>query len=280
MNYLFDKEKIEKVLSDFYQSTGIAATLYDAKEAIVAKSPVYSGFCSHIRTREACIKKCDSSNLVHMKAVARDRKMHCYTCHAGLMEAILPIEYENVLIAYLQIGQFRDEAEVFSSPRIMRACTLPDEFDADTLFPLYEQVPVVSREKLRAVCDMMEILIKYFWVEGLIHYNRSMLSIRIEQYITEHLSESLSTPELCHAFRLSKNALYQLFREEFDTTVNTFIVKKRIEAAKNFLLLDPTLNVTEIAVACGFSDYNYFIRLFKKETGTTPLRYRKGNRYG
>ena len=66
------RAKIEKVLSDFYQSTGIAATLYDVKETIVAKSPVYSGFCSHIRTREACIKKCDSSNLVHMKAVARD----------------------------------------------------------------------------------------------------------------------------------------------------------------------------------------------------------------
>ncbi|MBQ9783087.1 MAG: helix-turn-helix transcriptional regulator [Clostridia bacterium] len=30
-----------------------------------------------------------------------------------------------------------------------------------------------------------------------------------------------------------------------------------------------------ISSACGFPDYNYFIRLFKKRIGVTPLQFRK-----
>ena len=37
------------------------------------------------------------------------------------------------------------------------------------------------------------------------------------------------------------------------------------------------MNVTEIASRCGFSDYNYFIRAFKKHLGVTPLKYRKNS---
>lgn len=277
MDYIFNKEKIEKVLSDFYSSTSIAATLYDASETIVAKSPTYAGFCSYIRINEACVKNCDNSNLIHMKEVARNRKIHCYTCHAGLMEAILPIQYENVLIAFLQIGQFRDAEEVYSSPKKMQESPLCDEFDRAHLLSLYENIPIVSKEKLEAVCDIMEILIKHFWVEGLIHYNRSMISVRIEQYITDHFAENLCVTDLCREFLLSKNALYQLFRDEFDTTVNSFIIQKRIHAAKELLTSSPMLNITQVATRCGFTDYNYFIRLFKKQEGITPLQYRKRN---
>ncbi len=277
MDYIFNKEKIEKVLSDFYSSTGIAATLYDASETIVAKSPIYSGFCSYIRMKDKCIKNCDNSNLIHMKEVARNHKIHCYTCHAGLMEAIMPIKYENVLIAFLQIGQFRDAEQLYSSSKKVEESPLWDDFNHDNLLSLYEKIPLISKDKLHAVCDIMEILIKHFWVEGLIHYNRSMISIKMEQYITDHLTESLCVTDLCNEFLLSKNAIYQLFKDEFNTTVNNFIIQKRIQAAQELLLSSPTLNVTQIASKCGFTDYNYFIRLFKKQEGITPLQYRKVN---
>ena len=37
------------------------------------------------------------------------------------------------------------------------------------------------------------------------------------------------------------------------------------------------LSVSEIAADVGYSDYNYFIKVFKKATGVTPLKYRKQN---
>ena len=69
--------------------------------------------------------------------------------------------------------------------------------------------------------------------------------------------------------------MYQLFRDAFGTTVNGFITQKRLGLAQDYLKNSPALNVTEISARCGFPDYNYFIRFFKKRIGMTPLQYRK-----
>ena len=121
----------------------------------------------------------------------------------------------------------------------------------------------------------MEIVIKSFWMDGLISYDRSMLSVKLEQYIKEHLTEKIYIEELCDKFFISKNALYRLFQKEFGTTVNEFIIEKRLTLARELLLSSAELNVTEVSAACGFTDYNYFIRRFKKGTGQTPLQFRK-----
>ena len=98
---------------------------------------------------------------------------------------------------------------------------------------------------------------------------------KIEKYIIENLSENIYIPDLCNRFGISKNMLYKLFNDEFSSTVNGFIIKKRMDLARQMLKDDKSMNVTEIALRCGFSDYNYFIRTFKKHVGVTPLKYRK-----
>jgi ligand-binding sensor protein len=50
-----------------------------------------------------------------MKEASLNRKICRYTCHAGLIEVIFPIIYDDVLIAYIQIGQFRDAERRYSS---------------------------------------------------------------------------------------------------------------------------------------------------------------------
>ena len=275
MNCIFDREKLGGVLSDFYSSTGIAIALYDARQEVVALSPVYSECCSYIRASGRCAGNCDRSNTEHMREVEEARVIKRYTCHAGMMETILPIIYEDILIAYLQIGQFRDAEAVYSAPDRLIATAEKYGLDRDVLLTLYEKLPTVSEDKLTAVCNILDIIIKSFWRDGLITYKRSMLSVRMEKYIEENLGEEIYIEELCDRFLLSKNALYQLFRNEFGTTVNGFITAKRIRAAQRYLTEEKALNVTQISSLCGFPDYNYFIRVFKKETGVTPLGFRK-----
>ena len=274
MDCIFDKEKLGRVLSDFYSSTDIAITLYDASKTVVATSPVYSRCCSLIRTKRQCVENCERSNLVHMKEVSEKYGVSRYTCHAGLMETILPIIYDGIIIAYLQIGQFRDAEGIYSSEERLMETASKYGFDKTELINRYGELPLVSEEKLRAICNILEILIKSFWEDGLITYKRSMMSVKIEKYISENISKNIYIGELCSRFNLSKNAIYKLFRDEFNTTVNGFITKKRLEISKELLAEKRELNVTEIALLCGFSDYNYFIRVFKKHFGVTPLKYR------
>ena len=53
-----------------------------------------------------------------------------------------------------------------------------------------------------------------------------------------------------------------------------YIRLRRIESAKE-LLITTDYSITEIANRVGFSDYTYFLRVFKIETGTTCAQYRK-----
>ncbi len=275
MNCIFNKEKLKQILSDFYSSTGIAVTLYDTEKQVVATSPIYSPYCARIRSQAACVEHCDRSDLTHMEEVGTDHTVKCYTCHAGLMETILPIEYEGIVIAYLQIGQFRDTAAVYSSPERLAEVAQRYMIPLDELRTLYDELPLISESRLTALFNILGILIRSFWVDGLIAYRRSMLSIRIEQYIASHLTELIGIEQLCRDFSLSKNALYRLFREEFHTTVNEFIIQKRLALSCELLQSAPTLNVTGVASACGFSDYNYFIRRFRRQYGITPLQFRR-----
>ena len=276
MDYIFHAKKLEQLISDFYISTGIAITLYDASGRTVAKSPIYTDCCACIREKEACVESCSRSDRVHMEQVAQSGKACAYTCHAGMMEVITPILYEDVVIAYLQIGQFRDEAGTYSREEFLAQTALRWGFDPVKLLELYRLVPVLSRERLQALLRIVNILIRSFWEDGLILRNRSMRSVKIEQYIGEHLREPLSVDAICARFSMSKFALYSLFREEFGTTVNEFILRRRIALARQ-LLETREGNITQVAEACGFGDYNYFIRVFRERLGVTPLQYRKQN---
>jgi AraC-like DNA-binding protein len=44
------------------------------------------------------------------------------------------------------------------------------------------------------------------------------------------------------------------------------------------MLAEGNLNITDIALATGFSDSAYFARVFQRETGVTPSAYRRQRR--
>ena len=50
--------------------------------------------------------------------------------------------------------------------------------------------------------------------------------------------------------------------------INEVRLKKSIE-----LLKSGNVNITEIAIICGFNDVNYFSRLFKKKYGVSPTKF-------
>ncbi len=276
MDYIFSKTKIKNLLSDFYLSTNIAVTFYDSEMNMVVGSPVHSDYCLCIRENRERKKNCNRSNLAHMKVAAQRRTTVSYTCHAGLMETIIPVFYEETLIGFMQIGQFRDKNERYSSAEKVCAALERYTLDRTQMLENYEKLPVVSAERFDALQNIVLILIRNFWDDSLIRHNRSMLSIKIEQYITEHIREKLYVEDICKQFFLSKNALYRLFETEFDTTVGKYILNKKIQLSLE-ALRETTLPITTIAADLGFSDYNYFIRAFKKQMGITPLQFRKNN---
>lgn len=96
-------------------------------------------------------------------------------------------------------------------------------------------------------------------------------------YIHEHYAESFSREALALAVGLSDRYLTRCFREETGITPVSYLNRYRIRQAQD-LLARGTLNVTEVALAAGFSDPSYFARVFRAEVGVTPRAYQRGER--
>ena len=73
---------------------------------------------------------------------------------------------------------------------------------------------------------------------------------------------------------MGRTRLYELFDSEVKMGIAAYIRRRRMHRAKK-LLKTTELSVAEIAEQVGFSDYNYFSRVYKKTYGKSPKRYRK-----
>lgn len=92
---------------------------------------------------------------------------------------------------------------------------------------------------------------------------------------------NLADPELSlHAIaqKLGVNASYlsQQFNREVGKSLPEYIATCRVAEAKKLLRSSAGLPVGQVAAAVGFSDVNYFAKVFKKHTGQTPTAFRAG----
>ena len=109
--------------------------------------------------------------------------------------------------------------------------------------------------------------------EGEDSRSRSHTAVNLAiDYINKNYRDQLTLEGVAKASYLSVNQLCRLFSEHCGTTVAKYITSKRITEAKKMLASGK--GVTETAMLCGFGDYSGFIRVFKKNVGVTPGKYK------
>lgn len=89
-----------------------------------------------------------------------------------------------------------------------------------------------------------------------------------------NISKPLRLSYICEKYHISHTTLNRHFKKYTGFTVNDYILEKRILLAK-YALAFTQLSIAEIAENYGFYDATYFIKIFKKRTGTTPAQFRK-----
>lgn len=75
--------------------------------------------------------------------------------------------------------------------------------------------------------------------------------------------------EISDALSLSSGHLSRLYSRSTGMTLEEYLIRQRVELAKR-MLLDPRLNVAEVAERCGFCNPAYFASVFKKYAHCTP----------
>ncbi|MBQ9666221.1 MAG: helix-turn-helix transcriptional regulator [Bacteroidaceae bacterium] len=97
---------------------------------------------------------------------------------------------------------------------------------------------------------------------------------KVVRHIHNNIYDDIDVDELADVACVTKPYLIRLFRRDFGVSPLQYINRKKVEKAQLLLLTDD-MAVKEVAYTLGFSDHSYFIRLFKKVTGRTPMEYRE-----
>lgn len=96
---------------------------------------------------------------------------------------------------------------------------------------------------------------------------------KVMSWVENNYHEKFDLDRLAKELHLSRNYVSRIFREETGTSITEYLTARRVKQACR-LLEKTDLSVEHIGNQVGFDNASYFINLFKKELGTTPLRYR------
>ena len=102
---------------------------------------------------------------------------------------------------------------------------------------------------------------------------RSMLT-----YVQFNLAEGISLEAIARQLGVNASYLSSQFNREVGKSLPEYVSEKRIAEAKRLLRGRAQLPIGQIAAAVGFSDVNYFTKVFKKKAGQTPSAYRAAQR--
>jgi AraC-like DNA-binding protein len=94
------------------------------------------------------------------------------------------------------------------------------------------------------------------------------------EYIDQHYNENISLTQLANLANMSNQHFCRIFKSVTGKRPVDYMNYLRINKAVTFLS-ESNLNISEVAMAVGFDDSNYFSRLFKKYQKTSPSAMRK-----
>jgi YesN/AraC family two-component response regulator len=93
-------------------------------------------------------------------------------------------------------------------------------------------------------------------------------------YISQNYDKELTNNDIANHFKYHSFYLNRLFKKYTGKTLHQTVIEEKIKVAKR-MLKEGNLTVNEVSSELGFLDRSQFCTVFKKQTGFTPLEYKK-----
>lgn len=97
---------------------------------------------------------------------------------------------------------------------------------------------------------------------------------QVREYIDRHYNEELPREELAAMIYLNPDYLSRRFKEEKGISISNYILKKRMDRAKE-LLRATDMPINAVAMEVGYDNFAYFTKVFRNKEGRSPNEYRK-----
>ena len=100
---------------------------------------------------------------------------------------------------------------------------------------------------------------------------------RAQQYITAHVREKLTVPDIAKGIDVSASYLTALFNKHLQISPGEYLRRIKLQESKQ-MIREGNMNMTQIAAALQYSTIHHFSRQFKEKFGITPSEYAKSIR--
>jgi AraC-like DNA-binding protein len=94
----------------------------------------------------------------------------------------------------------------------------------------------------------------------------------ILSYVDDHFMDKILLSDIAEQTGLNLSYLSHWFTEHLGLSFQKYVEVLRFREAR-MLLEQTSVNITDISMACGFSDSRYLNHVFKKQLGCTPKEY-------
>lgn len=272
----FNLEALQSLLSDFYRITQIRITVFDDQfQELVSFPEERPPFCQQIRSCADGSRACAECDQSACRIAAKQDKAYIYRCHAGLTEAIMPLYAGSALVGYLLFGHlFAYDSFEDGWNQIQQCCTVYP-LDMEKLKEACRNHPKISESYIKSAAHILHATASYLILERMAFLQSDSTASRLDRYISDHFTQPLNSQVICRELGIGRTRLYKLSSQLYGVGPSEHIRNLRISKAKELLSTDPDMSISDVGLACGFEDYNYFISVFTKETGISPGKYKK-----
>ena len=101
--------------------------------------------------------------------------------------------------------------------------------------------------------------------------NTTSKAQKIKDYLDENTEDNLSLKELSLEFLISEVHIIRLFKKEFDLSIHSYLLNKKVHKARE--LLGSKETILNIALQSGFYDQSHLNKAFKRVFSLTPKEY-------
>lgn len=139
----------------------------------------------------------------------------------------------------------------------------------------------VLKEKINGILALRDINLVTTGLPNMIVSSSEDLkesTFKVLKYLHNNYHRRLSLKEIAAESNQSVSNLCRTFKEGTGVTVLEYLQNLRITMAK--MLIEKTnYSIATVAKLIGMEDESYFSRIFKREVGTSPNRYRKSGHF-
>lgn len=242
-------------------------------------------FCMYIKSDRQIYHKC----LTMIRKMNNRCRKECKTffgmCHAGMCEFVTPIVSGDIIIGTINAGFFGGH-DALAKNRIRHVCRdspLLNEQEAVRLYAASFKEPSITPEVLVPTMEMIAEYLSLTYDSIKATHDTSMrrrssnednILSHASEYVRQYFTNRIQAAELADFCHCSESHLSHIFKKRLGVNINTYINKVRIEASKIFLTDSPA-SIADTALNVGFSDPNYYSRVFTRLVGISPSEYRR-----